>query len=224
MTRAGGSNGMIKIGATLLVIVIFLELLLSVVRKRCQGRLVDLLEEGDYEAFDEYCGKWAIKAAIPAYTAKVMKLNAAMQKGDHAQIKETFQEIEGLKLTSQEKADISLRGFYYFLPKRDGEMCKKYAAGVRENSRDEAMKETVSRFYDVLIEKKDGMLDVLLAEMEGQAELERYTNEYLVSEIYRNRGDGQRAGLYSGLSKKHKQAYLKAMSSMEFGKKYRPRQ
>ena len=47
-----------------------------------------------------------------------MKLNAAMQKNDHARIRETFQEIEGLNLTSQEKADISLRGFYYFLPKR----------------------------------------------------------------------------------------------------------
>ena len=81
------------------------------------------------------------------------------------------------------------------------------------------MKETVARFYDVLIEKKDGMLDALLAEMEGQTEFERYTNEYLVSEIYRNQGDTQQAQLYSGLSKQHKEAYLKAMSSMEFGKK-----
>lgn len=215
---------MIKIVAILLFCVILLEFLFSIVRKRCQGRLVGLLEDGDYEAYDGYCGKWVIKAAIPAYTAKVMKLNAAMQKNDHARIKETFQEIEGLNLTSQEKADISLRGFYYFLPKRDGKMCKKYAAGVRESSRDEAMKETVARFYDVLIEKKDGMLDALLAEMEGQTEFERYTNEYLVSEIYRNQGDTQQAQLYSGLSKQHKEAYLKAMSSMEFGKKARPRQ
>ena len=74
---------------------------------------------------------------------------------------------------------------------------------------------TMGEYPDLLCEE---------AVMEGQAELERYTNEYLVSEIYRNRGDGQRAGLYSGLSKKHKQAYLEAMSSMEFGKKYRPRQ
>lgn len=100
---------MIKIVAILLFCVILLEFLFSIVRKRCQGRLVGLLEEGDYGAYDGYCGKWVIKAAIPAYTAKVMKLNAAMQKNDHDRIRETFQEIEGLNLTSQEKADISLQ-------------------------------------------------------------------------------------------------------------------
>lgn len=203
----------------LLVLLVVVELIFSALRKGCQRRMVDLLENRDYNGFDAYSGKAGVKLLVPAYTAKVMKLNMALQEKDAERIERYFEEIEALKLTDQQRCDIALRGFYHYLPQRDRKKCGEYVAVIQKTAQDEAMKEAVTRFYDVLIEKKDELLPTLLAEMEEQEELNRYTNEYLVSEIYRNRGEEQEAKQYAELSQRHKREYLRVMKSLEFGKK-----
>ena len=152
---------------------------------------------------------------VPEYTMLVMKMNHCIKGKEDALIDQIYDEILALDLNKQEKKDIALRGFRYYLDKGDAERTSLFHDKVNEIETNESILKEVNGKYKVIVEKDDDYLQTLLDEMIEMEDIERYQNEYLVSIIYRRQGEEEKADRYLELSKQHKQRMDEILERMK---------
>lgn len=130
-----------------------------------------------------------------------VKLNEAMIRNQKEQIEKQFKRL--LKqLTEKQKQIVYMNGFNYYLSENDEKKTKQFYRLVN-TLKEEEIKQSTRISYDIFHEKGYKYLDEVLENYKQCDDEEKYVNEFLLSVMYKNKGDHEKAAYYEELSKQH---------------------
>ncbi len=187
-----------------IVAVVGWELAMFLLKRYYLNRLMNDMLKGQFDDFDSLVDSFLVKNSVPPFNREYMKLNRFELAGNSKKAEEMYNLLKTRRLNDAQKAEVYSKAFNFFLSKQNKDETRFYLEEVKKLANiDDETKKVYQRGYDVLIEKKTDLLDELLQETEEMEEMMRGTNEYLISEIYRNLGKGNMAKKYMDLSKQH---------------------
>ncbi|MBQ6335093.1 MAG: hypothetical protein IJI46_08510 [Erysipelotrichaceae bacterium] len=190
----------------LMLAVIILTLALSYYlsnRGKANGeKLAALLAKGDFKTFDAYCQDEKFVKQIQPFTLDYLKLNSYLLRSDKKKTEAVFEKLQKANLNRDQRRDVALKGFAYYLGLDDKQNTKYYLEEMEKTLVSEDILNNSRMYYDIIYEKKTDMLDSLLEECEQLEGEERAGNEQLIAIIYKNLGDDKKAREYERRSRK----------------------
>ncbi len=190
------------------VLMIAFEIAINVIGKKRGDQLVELLLTGKFNEFDQLGEQKLTRFTVNGFNLTYMKLNKALMTNDDKTATEIFDFFAKKRMNSKQKESVYLMGYNYFLANEDNERTTFYHDEL--NKLDKLDKNTlkgINRTYDIVVGKKTEDLDELLKELKKADESQRASIEFLISEIYKNKGDEKNADKYFELSAKHLKEY-----------------
>lgn len=188
--------------AIIIVVAIVMMFLISTLKKSTYKRLVNYLENGDFTSFYKEIDSKKVKMLLNNLNIIDMKLNAAIVQQNKQETNRLFDEVIKLPLTSSQKEHYYMKAFNYYVGLMEKKKAKKYIDLINTTS-NERMKLEANRVYNIYILKNDKDLRSLLLELKDLEDSQKGVNEYLISLIYKNKGDLENAAKYEELSKEH---------------------
>ncbi|MBR5049475.1 MAG: hypothetical protein IKX74_07565 [Erysipelotrichaceae bacterium] len=176
-------------------------------RSRLTNQLTGCLMAGDFDGFDQLADDPATSRIIYPFNLAYVRLNSYLMRNDGQKATEAFDQLRSFRLTEAQKLEVAQLGFNYFISLPDEERAGYYHDVINSVSGHDAMKENVNTIYEIIVEKKTDRLQQLLDINESLDEALRSSNEFLISEIYRNMGDEKNSQKYEKLAKQHLEAY-----------------
>ena len=155
-----------------------------------------------FDELDRLLDRTIVKFVFMPFHLEYVKLNEAMIRGRKEQIERQFKRLLKLKLTEKQKQIVYVNGFNYYLSENDGKKVKQFYRLVNTLKEEEIIQSTRIS-YDIFHEKGYTYLDEVLENYKHCADEEKYVNEFLLSVMYKNKGDHEKAAYYEELSKKH---------------------
>ena len=105
-----------------------------------------------------------------------------------------FEHFNDVRLNNTQKQAVYNRAFYYYLSLGDEKKAREYYTQLSEiNPKDQ---ETLDIVYDIYIAKGYKYLDKLLGMAEKMDDKQKLANYPLIAEMYRNKGDDEKAVEY----------------------------
>ncbi|MDD7282153.1 hypothetical protein [Floccifex sp.] len=188
--------------AIIIVVAIVMMFLISTLKKSTYKRLVNYLENGDFTSFYKEIDSKKVKMLLNNLNIIDMKLNAAIVQQNKQETNRLFDEVIKLPLTPSQKEHYYMKAFNYYVGLMEKKKAKKYIDLINTTS-NERMKLEANRVYNIYILKNDKDLRSLLLELKDLEDSQKGVNEYLISLIYKNKGDLENAAKYEELSKEH---------------------
>lgn len=163
-------------------------------RDETLNQLLNYINKGDFEKFDQLIDSNIVKFSFPVYNIFFLKMNAALLKGDKEEIEKSFQPFDRLKMNQAQKEAVYEKAFYYYLGIEDKDRCKEYYDRLMElPNKDKTM---ISCFYDTYILKGSSYLDQILKLAESADENQKMAYYPLIAEMYHNQKDEKKAKEY----------------------------
>lgn len=175
-------------------------------RNQLFNQLTEYLMKGEYGEFDRLIEDPWVKRSIPPFNIEYMQLNRYMMDGKKKKAIEIYDQFRTRRLNEQQRKQVALSGFDFFIAEEDKERAGYYRDEINKLSpskENNTIKEEVNVLYDVVLDKNTDRLQELLDKNETMDEHLRGVNEYLISTIYTNLGDKEKAREYENLSRKH---------------------
>ena len=117
-----------------------------------------------------------------------------------------FDTLLDMRLSEHQKQDVYVNGFNYYLSVSDSKRIEKFYK-LSKTLKNEDVKKNVEMSYNILFEKDYKYLDEVLQLYEHCADEEKYINEYLLSVMYKNKGDHDKAAHFEALAKTHENEF-----------------
>lgn len=163
---------------------------------------MNTLKKKDFEKLDELLASKTTQFFFAPFNIDYLRLNSAIMRNDSEMIKKCFKAFDGKRLNKKQKEEVYMKGFNYFIYEKDYDNAKIYLDKV--NTLDnENMKQEAECIYDVYALNGYKYLDFLLEQTEKLDDIYKGVNEYLISMMYKNKGDEALSSKYQELSKKH---------------------
>lgn len=191
-----------KIIAIVVVVAVVMFFVINTLKTTTYRRLVGYLESGNYDTFHKQIDSKKIKLLFPKSSILDLKLNASLVQQNKKESIHYLEELCSMPLTISQKEMYYMKAFNFFVGINDKKNCKKYLDLINSLP-NEQMKAEVNKVYSIYILKNDKYLDELLEELENMEDDQKGVNEYLISIIYKNKKDFEKANEYEELSKKH---------------------
>ena len=175
-------------------------------RNQLFNQLTEHLMKGEFKEFDRLIEDPWTKRSIPPFNIEYMQLNRYLMEGRKGKVIEIYDQFRTRRLNPEQKKQVILGGFDYFIAQEDKERVTYYRDEINKlpsSKENDAIKEEVNILYDVVIDKRTDRLQELLDKNETMDEHLRGVNEYLISAIYTNLGEKEKAKEYEELSRKH---------------------
>lgn len=186
----------------LIVIVFIFSLVMNIIKKKVYLRLLNYIQNREFNIFDEEIKKWYIKFLFPQFNVEYMQLNSAILRNDPKMIKNIFETFDKRRLNKKQKEAVYSTAFNYYISLKKYNDAKKYVKLVNELE-NEQLKKEVNRIYDIYALKGHKYLDEMLSEVEMMEDSYKGVHEFLISTMYENSGDLKKAKEYKELSEKH---------------------
>lgn len=171
-------------------------------KRRRYDLLINTLKQKDFEKLDKLLSSKVTQFFLAPFNIDYLRLNSAIMRNDKEMIAKCFEEFDRHRLNKKQKEEVYMKGFNYFIYEKDYDNAKKYLDKV--NTLDnEKMKQEAECIYDVYALKGYKYLDFLLEETEKLDDIYKGVNEFLISMMYKNKGDDTLSQKYNELSKKH---------------------
>ncbi len=197
--------------AIVVVIAIGIAVTLAVVKKNISHKIVMAVESGNHDDFNLILDKKITKFLFPAAYLDSLRLNEAMIRNDVNEIDRLLEKLNKIKLSEKDKEKIYTQAYNYYLSVKSYKKCGIWHDKIMELKNDRLINE-IDKSYNIYVEKGYKYLDEMLSELEYMEENNRGINEFLISLMYKNKGDKQNAAKYDKLSREHIAAFDKEHS------------
>lgn len=185
-----------------IVLAIIITSVFHLLKKAVYLKLNRLLVNQDYKAFNEFINSKYCKFFISKIENLNYRLNSSFLRNNRKDIDECFDELLKHRLPTKYKNQLYMQALNYYVGINDKNKSKEYLDLVNGLA-NEQLKLEANILYDVYIEKSDKYLDLLLKRLEMQEPMFSGVDEFLISLIYKNKGDFQKSKHYDELAKKH---------------------
>lgn len=156
-------------------------------------RLDAYLGNKDYAAFDELIDSKEVRRYFPAFNTAFMKLNEAMYKEDMKQIEKAFDSFD-MPMNKAQKEALYKKGFYYYLSIEDKDRTRDYYEHLKELKVSD--QQSLDMMYDTYILKGYRYLDQIIDHIKDLSEEKQMPFFALLSDMYRNKGENEKADEY----------------------------
>lgn len=171
------------------------------------NRITSAIQSGDFVKYEELISRKTTKWILEPYTIDYIKLQVAMMKRDPAETDKCFDRFDEVRLNDQQKITVFENAFYYYVAAGNIEKVRKYGnllLKVKTFSRAEEIKQ----YYSIMVEKSYDDLDKMLEELKDADPVSQARMEFLISQMYKNKGDIDNAKKYINLSIQHNDELL----------------
>lgn len=184
------------------VIMLIMPLIEGKMRKNLMNELADLMMTGKFAEFDEKINLRKTRRLIRPFNLDYMKLNCAIMKGDQEAVEKCFDRFDQVRLNTEQKSAVYMRGFYYYLTLEDLKKTELYYKKMAEN-RVEDCNEEIERLYDTYVLGGIKYLRQTEEALKQASENEKPALEALLVKLYENKGDSKLAEEYEKRFKSH---------------------
>ncbi len=175
-------------------------------KKRYQNKIYACFKHRDYEGLENILNNKTVKFTFTPFNIEYCRLNGAIMRDDKKAVNRQFDVLLDMKLNEHQKQDVCLNGFNYYLSVNDQKRTDKFYK-LSKSLKNEEIKKNIDISYNILFEKGYTYLDDILKLYENCAEEEKYINEYLLSIMYKNKGDHERSKHFEELAKAHEREF-----------------
>ena len=113
-------------------------------------------------------------------------------------------DIEGyMKLNEVQKQDVCLNGFNYYLSENNKKRVEIFY-NLSKELKNKVVKNSICISYDILCKDGYKYLDEILEVYKNCSDEEKYINEFLLSIMYKNKGDLEKSSYFEQLANQHK--------------------
>ena len=141
-------------------------------------------------------------------------MNGALIENNGPKINGYFDKLTSIKLNDQQKKIVYMSGLQYFVASHDTKRCRVCYANLITLNMDKNSKQYLENINDIIIQKKIDKLAELLEVINSSEDYEKFIEEFLVSEIYKNQGNQKELFKYDNLAKEHLDLYIKETSNI----------
>ncbi|MBQ1568159.1 MAG: hypothetical protein IIZ80_09750 [Erysipelotrichaceae bacterium] len=156
-------------------------------------KLDGFLARKDFASFDELVDSKLSRWLFPAYNIAFLKLNEALYMEDMGRIEKAFESF-GMPMNKIQKEALYKKGFYYYLGLEDKEKTEYYLNQLKEL--DVKDMQTLDMMHDIYILKGYRYLDQINERINKLPLQEQMPFFALLSDMYRNKGDTDKADEY----------------------------
>lgn len=171
-------------------------------KQHYQNIIFENLRKKDFDKVEELLNKKIIKFLFPPFNIEYCRLNEAFIKKDKSKIDEQFDILLKMRLNETQKQDLYLNGFNYYLSQNNKKRVEAFYKLAQE-LKNETVKNSMHISYDILCNNGYKYLDEVLKAYENCPIEEKYMNEILLSIMYKNKGDLEKANYYEKLAGEH---------------------
>ena len=173
-----------------------------VLKKYYQNKIFICFKKHNYEELEKILNNRIVKFVFLPFNVEYCRLNEALASNNKKMINKQFDILLEMKLNEHQKEDVYLSGFNYYLSEENNKKIQKFYK-LSRSLKNEDLKKSISISYNIFVEKGYNYLDEILQTYERCEEKEKYINEYLLSVMYQNKGDCEKAKLFEALAKAH---------------------
>ncbi len=188
--------------AICIVIALGSSIVMNILKKKTYNELVTCLQNQDYHRFDELIKSSKVKFFFPPFNIDYIKLNRYILAEDRRNTDQMFEHIVKHRLNKKQKQEVYIKGFNYYIALDYKPKAKEFYDLVQTLDNAQIKRET-DRLYDTYILNGYKYLDEMIDELDDVEETYRGPNEYLISLMYKNKGDDAKAKEYLDLAEKH---------------------
>lgn len=155
-------NDVIIIGIIIVAIITLLQIL---GRNMSMKKMTSLLEEENYDLFFKVSNGIICFLTVKPYVKENMKLSAYIAQEKTEEVKKEIELIENMRIQPQQKLISISNAFYYFLGKREGNLCKQMLTFVQTIG-DKKLYNNLEIQYSVFILKESKYIQDIIKKLE----------------------------------------------------------
>ena len=167
-------------------------------------RLMSLITMGDFETFDKKASGQAARFFVDRYNLYCLKLNSYIARQSSPLVKKHLEALPETHLNEKQKAYVYAAAFNFFVSMEHKAEAKKYMDLINGLSID-SLKQNARWTYDAVLSNGYAYLDEIQKETGKLPESMRGNNDLLISLMYKNKGDQQKADEYRQKAEKEMQ-------------------
>ena len=192
----------------IIVVIIFLVsvLFFSVLKKKMssvkQMKLIQLVQNEKYKEVEKELDSFSTKMLILPFNREFLRLNVYLLQQDEDLIKKQFDRMLSFKMSAQQKKEVLVRGFEYFLNKEDQKMSSKFLKDIKETEDEELIVHS-QMMYDILLLKKTNYIDVLKGKIKSDNAMVNGMYALLISKQYGYLNDYENEKKYLDISQQY---------------------
>lgn len=191
----------------LIIIMIFLivgETAIQYLLKRYyRKKILACLSEEAFDGVDRILNKNIVKFIFTPFNLEYCKLNEAFLQKNKKKIDCQFDALLKMKLNEVQKQDVCLNGFNYYLSENNKKRVEIFY-NLSKELKNEVVKNNICISYDILCKDGYKYLDEILEVYKNCSDEEKYINEFLLSIMYKNKGDLEKSSYFEQLANQHK--------------------
>ena len=199
----------------LTIMVIGLQINRSIQCQKISENLVMLIAKKKYDEVYESLDSNKVKRYIPAFNRYFLGMNAGIIQDNKEKVNKYFDMLLDRNLKVAESETVFMRGLEYFIEISDKDRCKICCENLQKSEMDSETKMYLNRIYDVMVLDKVDSLNELLKEIDNDNSSEVFTNEFLVSAIYKHLGNKEKEKKYKELAQKHLSNFIQSSANIE---------
>lgn len=169
------------------------------------SELTKALLKKDFATYESLIEKNENLGLFPRFNASYMRLEGAIAKDDERRASKILREMNVSSLVERQRAAAANLAFSYYMNRDDYPTAKTWLEVIEALKGSDALKTRSAWLYDAYAEHRDAHLDEVLAAMEKATGPERGYYENIAAQIYRNRGEAEKAEGYDRAAREHLQ-------------------
>lgn len=189
------------------VVWIFVIVIVFLLRKHMENKLVSNLINKEFEHFDKRVNAILYKLLIPPFNVFSIKLNSYYLREDTDKISEMMNNLDESRLNIKQKTYIWSQVFNYFVNKRKRTEAKLYLDKISKLNDRKFV--SISKWtYDTMIENGYAYIIEALDALNTMTGLDKVKTLMLIAMMYANKGDEENCTKYKHLAEKEAEVYI----------------
>ncbi len=165
------------------------------------NKVTRLVQQGHFDQAREVLKQKNTKWFLEPYTIDYVLLQLAQFENDPAEIDRCYRRFDEVRLNNQQKITVYERAFYFYAGQKNEKMVRKYGKLLDECNYPK--KEEIREYYLIMFEKSTDYLESYLQRLSSANLNEKARLEFLIAQMYNNKGNKEKAKEYINLSIQH---------------------
>ena len=187
-----------------LIILIILAVIIFVVEpvagRIMMNKLSENLVKRNLEGFDKLRNNPLTKVLVKSVNLFYLDLNRAMAGHDDSQVLNLLKIAGKLRISTEQKEDICIKVFYYYLSAENKDGCRKSYRMLKDINPDNV---TLDIINDTFVEGGYKYLEEILESYDNSPEEQKASQASLLAAMYENKGDKAKAKKYHEISERY---------------------
>lgn len=191
---------------SLLIAITFIKL-----KRKKFIKLNSLLIEQNYQQFDSEINSLQTKFFFNKHEKLTFLINRALMTENESEINNLIEVAIKNKMPNNKLTYLLMGSFNYYISKKNQKQSSMLLNLIKKHGNAKIIEEA-EIMYSIYILKNDNYLEILLDRIEERDVAYRGVDEFLISEIYKNKNEHKLAKKYEDLAKEHLEMLDKMLS------------